>query len=120
MLAAVAAASAAGGYYYYTQTSTPSVTELTSKAKAAVKPSGNATLKGGDQGFVSLKLESVETVNHNTKKFRFALEEPDDVSGLKVACMWTRNGISWSGTQTDQLSQHVSLQNIKVRRWTSL
>jgi cytochrome-b5 reductase len=40
---------------------------------------------GGDQGFISLKLESVENVNHNTKKFRFALPEEDQVSGLKVA-----------------------------------
>jgi cytochrome-b5 reductase len=40
---------------------------------------------GGDQGFISLKLESVENVNHNTKKFRFALPEDDQVSGLHIA-----------------------------------
>lgn len=40
---------------------------------------------GGDQGFISLKLESIENINHNTKKFRFALPEEDQVSGLKVA-----------------------------------
>lgn len=44
-----------------------------------------AALTGGDQGFVSLKLDSVEVVNHNTKKFRFALPESDQVSGLHVA-----------------------------------
>ncbi|KAF2091217.1 oxidoreductase NAD-binding domain-containing protein [Saccharata proteae CBS 121410] len=40
---------------------------------------------GGDQGFISLKLESVEELNHNTKKFRFHLPEEDSVSGLHIA-----------------------------------
>ena len=52
----------------------------------AVKASGNATFKGGDQGFVDLRLTEVENVSHNTKKFRFALPEEGDVSGLKIAC----------------------------------
>ena len=39
-------------------------------------------LTGGDQGFVSLLLEEVETVNHNTKLFRFKLPEDDMVSGV--------------------------------------
>lgn len=47
-------------------------------------PSGNA-FTGGDQGFISLKLENVEEINHNTKKFRFALPEENQVSGLKIA-----------------------------------
>lgn len=34
---------------------------------------------------MSLKLEDVEIVNHNTKKFRFKLPEDDMVSGLNVA-----------------------------------
>ena len=34
---------------------------------------------------MDLKLESVEEINHNTKKFRFALPNSDDVSGLSVA-----------------------------------
>jgi cytochrome-b5 reductase len=46
---------------------------------------GKKAFTGGDQGFVGLKLESVENVNHNTKKFRFALPEEDHVSGLNVA-----------------------------------
>ena len=46
------------------------------------------TFTGGEQGWVDLKLESVEEINHNTKKFRFALPDKDDVSGLEVACMW--------------------------------
>jgi len=44
-----------------------------------------SSFTGGDQGFISLKLESVEIKNHNTKQFRFALPEGTDVSGLKVA-----------------------------------
>lgn len=44
-----------------------------------------SALTGGDQGFVSLKLDDVENVNHNTKKFRFKLPEEDMVSGLHVA-----------------------------------
>lgn len=46
---------------------------------------GKSAFTGGDQGFISLKLESIENINHNTKKFRFALPEEDQVSGLKVA-----------------------------------
>jgi cytochrome-b5 reductase len=41
---------------------------------------------GGDQGFVSLKLDDIEIVNHNTKRFRFSFEDPDSVSGLNIAC----------------------------------
>ncbi|KAI4187136.1 MAG: hypothetical protein L6R41_003001 [Letrouitia leprolyta] len=52
--------------------------------KANNKPA-NPTFKGGDQGWVDLKLESVEEINHNTKKFRFALPDKDDVSGLQIA-----------------------------------
>lgn len=40
---------------------------------------------GGDQGFISLKLESVEKINHNTKRLRFALPDQNSVSGLHVA-----------------------------------
>lgn len=44
-----------------------------------------------NQGFFDLKLDSVETINHNTKKFRFALPEKEQVSGLETAsCLLTR------------------------------
>ena len=43
------------------------------------------TFLGGDQGFIDLKLESVEQVNHNVKQFRFALPTDEHVSGLSVA-----------------------------------
>lgn len=46
---------------------------------------GKAAFTGGDQGFISLKLDSVENINHNTKKFRFELPESDQVSGLHIA-----------------------------------
>ena len=55
---------------------------------ASPTPSASAPQKafsGGDQGFIDLKLESVEELNHNTKKFRFALPNSDDVSGLSIA-----------------------------------
>lgn len=76
---------AAGGYYYFTQN--PGAAQ---KAEAKVKgalPGGEVkkALTGGDQGFLSLKLDDVEIVNHNTKKFRFKLPEDDMVSGLEVA-----------------------------------
>lgn len=80
-------AAVAGGYWYLTQN--PGAAQ---KAEAKVKevlPAGaggaKKALTGGDQGFVSLKLEDVENVNHNTKKFRFKLPEDDMVSGLEVA-----------------------------------
>jgi cytochrome-b5 reductase len=38
-----------------------------------------------DQGFISLALDSVENINHNTKKFRFKFEDSEAVSGLNVA-----------------------------------
>ncbi|KAK4155522.1 hypothetical protein C8A00DRAFT_31658 [Chaetomidium leptoderma] len=41
-------------------------------------------LTGGEQGWVSLKLEEVETINHNSKRLRFALPEDDMVSGVHV------------------------------------
>ncbi|POS88068.1 hypothetical protein EPUL_000561 [Erysiphe pulchra] len=44
-----------------------------------------------NQGFFNLKLDSVENINHNTKKFRFALPEENQVSGLQTAsCLLTR------------------------------
>ncbi|KAF2686644.1 oxidoreductase NAD-binding domain-containing protein [Lentithecium fluviatile CBS 122367] len=39
---------------------------------------------GKGPAFVSLLLESSEVVNHNTKRLRFKLPNPDDVSGLTV------------------------------------
>lgn len=77
LLAGLAIAGAAGGYYFL-QSGAPAV--------PAVVKEPTKTFIGGDQGWVDLKLESVDIVNHNTKKFRFALPEADAVSGLEVAC----------------------------------
>lgn len=33
-----------------------------------------------------LRLESVQDLNHNTKRLRFALPNPDDLSGLPLTC----------------------------------
>ncbi|KAH0444280.1 hypothetical protein CcaCcLH18_00505 [Colletotrichum camelliae] len=78
LIAGGAAAAAGGAYYFFS--GSPAV----QKAEAAVGVAPKA-LTGGDQGFVSLKLEAIENVNHNTKKLRFALPEGDMVSGLDVA-----------------------------------
>lgn len=64
-----------------------------SDAQNKGKPS-NSAFKGGDQGFLSLRLDSVEELSHNTKKFRFALPNPDDVSGLHIACRLLRISLS--------------------------
>ncbi|KAK4128144.1 ferredoxin reductase-like protein [Parathielavia appendiculata] len=88
---AVAVALAGVGYYF--SRSTPAV----KKAEETVKDTAGAAtekltsgeakkaLTGGDQGWVSLKLEEVEMVNHNSKRFRFRLPEDDMVSGLQIA-----------------------------------
>ena len=63
--------------------------EAKAVAKAAKDKVSSAPSKkiftGGDQGFVSLKLDSVENINHNTKKLRFSLGDDEAVSGLNVA-----------------------------------
>merc|ERR1711939_525369 len=94
----VAAVLAGAGYYFYNQGDNAAkvkgaAKDAEAKAKDAVgaaksKVEGataKVCLTGGDQGFISLKLDSVENINHNTKKFRFELPEGDQVSGLHVA-----------------------------------
>lgn len=77
----------AGGYWYFTQN--PGTAQKAEEKVKEALPTGvvgvKKALTGGDQGFVSLKLDGVENVNHNTKKFRFKLPEDDMVSGLEVA-----------------------------------
>ncbi len=87
---------AGGSFYYYSQNPSKvqnAAKDAEAKAKQALHKAeskfegttSKSAFTGGDQGFISLKLESVENVNHNTKKFRFALPESDQVSGLQVA-----------------------------------
>ncbi|RDW87606.1 NADH-cytochrome b5 reductase-2 [Coleophoma crateriformis] len=98
LYAGVGALLAGGGYYYYNQGDNASkvknaAKDAEAKAKEAIGQGkakvegavGKPAFTGGDQGFISLKLESIENVNHNTKKFRFALPEEDQVSGLQIA-----------------------------------
>ncbi|KAL0264476.1 NADH-cytochrome b5 reductase [Diplodia seriata] len=70
---------AGGAGYWYLNSSKGAV-----PAPASLKPA-EKTFTGGDQGFVSLVLDEVETVSHNTKRFRFKLPSEDHVSGLEVA-----------------------------------
>lgn len=96
LYAAGAAALAGAGYYFLG--GTPAAKKAEEKVKeaagaaadklpAAVSGGGEVkkALTGGDQGFISLKLEEVEVVNHNSKRLRFRLPEDDMVSGLHVA-----------------------------------
>ena len=62
------------------------IKETVPKALATAHADAPKTFTGGEQGFVDLKLASVEPYSHNTKKFIFDLPEKDQVSGLKVAC----------------------------------
>ena len=69
----------AGGYVYFRGGDTATT------SKAADNTPAKLAFTGGDQGFLSLKLERSEIVNHNVKKLTFSLPEPDMESGLPVA-----------------------------------
>ncbi|CAI6339593.1 unnamed protein product [Periconia digitata] len=86
------AAGALSGGYLYTRGSTPTgqagnapPSKEANKIPGLTAQPGKPAFTGGDQGFLSLKLESSEIINHNTKKLTFALPEPDMDSGLHVA-----------------------------------
>lgn len=72
----VGLAGAGIGFYRY---STGSATAESPKDRQHV-------FVGGEQGFVDLKLANVETLSHNTKRFRFEFDDKEAVSGLTVAC----------------------------------
>lgn len=50
----------------------------------AEESSKEVVFKGGDQGFVSLALDKIEDINHNTKRFRFKFPDPEATSGLTI------------------------------------
>ena len=76
-----------GAAVYYLTARAPSQPAAKRNPPLASDPKSPAsTFLGGDQGWIDLKLESVEQINHNTKKFRFALPSKESVSGLHVAC----------------------------------
>ncbi|KAF4630802.1 hypothetical protein G7Y89_g7331 [Cudoniella acicularis] len=91
LYAGIATLVAGGGFYYLNQGDNvakvkTAAKDAEAKAKAAAgQVTSKSAFTGGDQGWVGLKLESVENVNHNTKRFRFALPEEDQVSGLHIA-----------------------------------
>lgn len=93
------------GYYYYT-----------SQASPTLKMEGPApkAFQGGDQGFLSLKLDSVEKISENTKKFRFALPEADQESGLPVACT-SEDDYSFARDKMSKLTSMNSCRRNKVQ-----
>jgi cytochrome-b5 reductase len=74
------------GWYLSRQDWTDRAKEGAKEAVDKVKAEPAKVFTGGDQGFVSLKLDDIEIVNHNTKRLRFTFEDPDAVSGLQIAC----------------------------------
>ncbi|KAI5865865.1 ferredoxin reductase-like protein [Durotheca rogersii] len=78
LYAAGAVAVAGAGYYYFAGSSAGAA------AKEAVSGPPKKAFTGGEQGFISLLLKDVQTINHNTKKFIFHLPEDDQVSGMTV------------------------------------
>jgi len=75
---------AGAGYYAYKHNTGKSPVRQQTDNKSNTP--ANKVFKGGDQGFVSLLLDKVEDINHNTKRFRFKLPDENDVAGLQVAC----------------------------------
>lgn len=55
-------------------------------AGAAEPKEREKVFKGGDQGWIDLKLAGIEVLNHNTKKLRFELPDKEAVSGMPVTC----------------------------------
>ncbi|KAL2154239.1 hypothetical protein VTH82DRAFT_2915 [Thermothelomyces myriococcoides] len=86
---AAAAALAGAGYYFFGGSTTPAAKKAEEKVKDAANTASQKlssgevkkALTGGDD-WVSLKLEDVEIVNHNSKRLRFRLPEDDMVSGV--------------------------------------
>ena len=81
VLAAIAVAGA-GTYAIRTYLSPPL------HADSLVAPKN---FKGGI-GFTSLRLHSIEPVNHNVKRLRFELPEQNAVSGISLTCMCSQFG----------------------------
>ena len=67
-------------------TSRPLALDSTSKLGAGTPPPKKTFTSPVPVNFKSLRLESVEHVNHNTKKLRFELPDRDAVSGLGLTC----------------------------------
>lgn len=86
LYSAIGVAAVGGGYYALSGKSAAQIKdEAKNIASHPTQLTGKKVFTGGDQGFIPLTLESVDEVNHNTKKLRFKFEEGDSVSGLSVA-----------------------------------
>ncbi|KAH8734954.1 hypothetical protein BGZ61DRAFT_342340 [Ilyonectria robusta] len=79
LYAAGAAGLAGAGYWYFSGSSSPAA-----EVKKVVVAEPKKAFIGGEQGWLSLKVSEVETINHNTKRVRFELPESDQVSGLPL------------------------------------
>ncbi|KAI9009008.1 hypothetical protein CLU79DRAFT_775644 [Phycomyces nitens] len=92
VLLTLAGLGAAGGIYYNQNKATLKTSapvKAVEKVKEVSEPAFNA------KEFLSLKLESVEKINHNTSLFRFTLPKADQRAGLHVAsCVITRYPIT--------------------------
>jgi cytochrome-b5 reductase len=82
---AVAAAVVGGGAAYTGYSLYKNSSLLIRSAYADAPPAPKKIFPAS--GFVDLKLESSEPVNHNVKKLRFALPDADAVTGLQPICM---------------------------------
>ncbi|CAK7221689.1 NADH-cytochrome b5 reductase [Sporothrix curviconia] len=89
VLAGAALAIGAGSYYAFSSSAVPKAAKeaeaKVSEAASAVKAAAKEAFSGGDQDFVPLTVESVDTLNHNTKLVRFKLPEADQTSGMHAA-----------------------------------
>lgn len=61
---------------------------FTASAAADATAAPNKVFKASFPSFVSLKLQSAEQINHDTKKLRFELPSENDVCGISVICKW--------------------------------
>lgn len=79
-----------GGYYYYTRqkgyAAPPTSAPASEKEEQNVpaKAEASKVFVGGDQGFIPLKLDKVEDINHNTSRFSFKFDDAEATGGLSV------------------------------------
>ena len=120
------ALAAISGGYFYMRRSTPTgqagnapPSEEAKKIPAVSDKAAKSAFTGGDQGFLSLKLDKSEVINHNTKKLTFLLPEEDMESGLHVACTSARivpcQGLRYCKSQVDKLLIRCSCRHYQVQ-----
>jgi hypothetical protein len=78
-LAAGVAVTGIAAYSFYSYSSSDAKTQTSSPPKVF----------GSGPVFKSLQLDSVETLNHDTKRFRFALPTENSLSGLTYTCVFS-------------------------------